>query len=170
MKDTGATEIFSSGFSCFDLTDESGKSEPSIMQLGDSFKLGIETTLVFLDEALCEFELWANGREQRWVFYSEHNTFSPLQREQILSEVAGMREMLQELRDDLGLEGRVRGGANDIWGKCAILSVNLMELEGRHLARYGEPPQGLVEYLDPCIKRLIASINHIFRLVDQSRI
>jgi hypothetical protein len=78
--------------------------------------------------------------------------------------------MLQELRDDLGLEGRVRGGANDIWGKCAILTVNLEELKGKHLARYGEPPAGLVEYLDPRVKRLQASLNRIFRLVDRSRI
>jgi hypothetical protein len=140
------------------------------MQLRENFKRGIETTLVFLDEALCEFEEWAKGREQRSIFYSERNTLSDAQRNEILSEVAGMREMLRELRDDLGLEGRVRGGANTIWGKCAVLSVNLEELKGKHLARYGEPPRGLVEYLDPRIKRLMASLNHIFRLVDRSRI
>jgi hypothetical protein len=100
------------------------------------------------------------------VFYSERNTFSPARRNTILSEVAGMRHMLQELRDDLGLEGRVRDGANDIWGKCAILTVNLEELKGKHLAR----PAGLVEYLDPRVKQLLASLNHIFRLVDRSRI
>jgi len=63
------------------------------------------------------------------LFYSERNTLSPAQQEAILSEVAGMREMLQELRDDLGIEGRIRGGANSIWGKCAVLAVNL-DMEG----------------------------------------
>jgi len=140
------------------------------MRLGENFKRGIETTLVVLDKALCEFEEWAKGREQRSMFYSERNTFSPAQRDEILSEVAAMREMLRELQDDLGLEGRVRGGANIIWGKCAVLAVNLEELKGKHLARYGEPPRGLVEYLDPRIKRLIASINHIFRLAAKSKI
>jgi len=140
------------------------------MQLGDNFKRGIEMTLVALNEALCEIEEWAKGRERRSVFYSERNTLSDAQREEILSEVAGMREMLRELRDDLGLEGRVRGVANDIWGKCAVLAVNLEGLKGRHLARYGKPPEELVEYLDPRIKRLITSINHIFRLVEKSRI
>lgn len=71
---------------------------------------------------------------------------------------------------DLGLEGRVRGGANDIWGKCAVLAVNLEELKGKHLARYGELPRDLVEFLDPRIERLIASINHIFRLAEKSKI
>ena len=140
------------------------------MQLGENFKRGIEITLFVLDEALCEFEQWAQGREQQSVFYSERNTLSAAQRDEILSEVAGMREMLRELQDDLGLEGRICGGANDIWGKCAVLTINLEELKGRHLARYGEPPPGLVEYLDPRIKRLLASLNHIFRLVDMSRI
>jgi hypothetical protein len=31
----------------------------------------IATTLTILDEALCEFELWAKGREVRSVLYSE---------------------------------------------------------------------------------------------------
>jgi hypothetical protein len=140
------------------------------MHLGENFKRGIETTLVVLDEALCEFESWAKGRELSSVFYSERNTLSADQRDEILSEVAGMREMLRELQDDLGLEGRVRGGANDIWGKCAVLAVNLEELKGKHLSRYGNPPRDLVAYLDPRIERLIASINRIFRLVDESRI
>ena len=140
------------------------------MQLGENFKRGIETTLAILDEALCEFEEWGNGRERRSVFYSEHNTLSPSQREQILSEVTGMREMLRELRGDLELEGRIRGVANNIWGKCAVLAVNLEELKGKHLTRYGKVPSDLVEYLDPRIEPLIASINHIFRLVDKSRI
>jgi len=140
------------------------------MQLGDNFKRGIETTLVVLDEALCEFEEWAKGREQRSVFYSERNTFSDAHRDEILSEVAGMREMLRELQDDLGLEGRVRGGANIIWGKCAVLAVNLEELKGKHLARYGEPPRKLAEYLDPRIKRLMSSLKHIFHLAEKSKI
>ena len=140
------------------------------MQLGENFKRGIETTLVSLDEALCEFELWANGRELRSVLCSERNKLSPAQREAILSEVAGMREMLRELRDDLGLEGRIRGGANNISGTCAVLSVNLEELKGRHLGRYGEPPPELLEYLDPRIKSLMTSLNHIFRLAENSKI
>lgn len=140
------------------------------MQLGESFKRGIEITLVALDEALCDFEQWAQGREQRSVFYSERNALSPTERNTILSEVAGMREMLREIKDDLGLEGRVRDGANDIWGKCAILAVNLEELKGKHLAGYGEPPPELVKYLDPRMERLIASLNHIFRLTEKSKI
>jgi hypothetical protein len=145
-------------------------SEPQIMELGDNFKRGIETTLVILDEALCEFEQWAQGREQRSVLYSERNTLSPAQQKEILSEVAGMREMLRELQNGLGLEGRVRGGANTIWGKCAVLSVNLEELVGQQLARYGELPPGLVEYLAPRLQRLLSSLKHIFRLVEKSKI
>jgi hypothetical protein len=139
------------------------------MQLGDSFKRGIETTLIFLDEALCEFEERAEGREQRSVFYSERNTFSTFSGSRFSPKLPGCGKR-PRLRDDLGLAGRVRGAANDIWGKCTILSVNLMELEGRYLARYGEPPEELVEYLDPRIKRLIASVNRIFQLVEKSRI
>ncbi len=140
------------------------------MQLREAFKRGIETTLAVLDEDLCKIEQWAKGREYRSVLYTERNTLSEEQCKAILSEIAGMRELLRELRDDLGLEGRVRSAASDIWGKCAILAVDLEELKGRYLSRYGTPPAELVEYLDPRVIRLIASVNHIFRLVEKSRI
>jgi len=52
------------------------------------------------------------GRERRSEFYSEQNTLSDAQRDAILSEVGGMREMLRKLQDDPDLEGRVLGGPN----------------------------------------------------------
>jgi hypothetical protein len=141
-----------------------------MMQLRESIKRSIETTLMILDEALCQFEEWAQGRERRAVFYQERNNLSEAQRTEILSEITRMRDIFRELQDDLGLEGRVRGVANHIWGTCAVLAVNLEEIKGKYLSRYGKPPRELVAYLDPRIERLIAAVNHIFRLVEKSRI
>lgn len=140
------------------------------MQVRDSIKRSIETTLVILDEALCQFEEWARGKERHAVFYQERNSLSEAQRAEILLEIANMREIFRELQDDLGLEGRVRGVADNIWGSCAVLAVDLQEIKGRYLHRYGNPPPELVAYLDPRLERLIAAVNQIFRTVEKSRI
>jgi len=139
------------------------------MQLGDNLRRGLETTLGILDEILCEFEEWARGREHRSVLYSEHNSLSPSDRDALLSEIAEMRSVLQEFRDDLALEGRMREAAHSIWGSCAVLLTNLEELTGKHLARYGDIPRQLPEYLEPRIRRLMSSLQHIFRLAAKPK-
>lgn len=139
------------------------------MQINENFKNRIATTLLLLDEAICEFEQWANGRENKSVLYSERNNLSKDQRQEILLKIGEMQEVLKELQHELGLATKIHSGAQDIWGKCAVLSVNLEELKGKHLVGYGNPPKEMSEYLDPRIDRLIASVDYIFRLVEKSR-
>lgn len=139
--------------------------KPRRIVLGNNHKRGISTTLGLLDEALCEFESWANGRETRSALYREKNDLSPERREKILGEVAQMRDMLRELRDTLGLDGTVRSATKEIWGRCLGLWDHLAELETRYLRRYGEPPPGLAEYLDPKAVRLLELLQGISSLV-----
>jgi hypothetical protein len=134
--------------------------------LSEPHKRGINTTLTLLDEALNELEQWGHGREIRSVLYMETNTLSPEQRKAILSEVKNMRERLLELRNTLHLEGSTRDAVRTIRGQCSSVWVNLSELQGRHLSRYGEPPLGLAEYLEPRIEELIGHMRYISRLVE----
>ena len=124
-------------------------------------KRGITITLTILDETLCEVEQWANGRAVQSVFYRERNALSSRQRKEILSEIAQMRSVLQELQETLGLEPTVEDVGSAIRGKCAGLWEYIVELKAKYLARYGEVPAGLGEYLDPQAERLIQGILHI---------
>ncbi len=130
-------------------------------------KNGIETTLGLLDEVLLEFEAWANGRENRSVLYRERNTLSEDQRGKILLQVQKMRRVLVELRDDLDLRTMTGNVAKSILGQCSALWVNLVEIEGEHLGRYGKPPDGLAEYLDPKTAQLIDSVKEISRIAAE---
>ncbi len=141
--------------------------DESFIELSWKHKNSIATTLTFLDEALCEFEQWAQGREIKSVFYGEKNELLPDQREAILIQVASIRERLQELKDGLKLEARPRSVASSIWSQCSALWVNLVEVTSEHLERYGEPPAGLAEYLDPRVAELIALTNEILRVVKK---
>jgi hypothetical protein len=43
----------------------------------------------------------------------------------------------------------------------------LVELECKHLRRYGAPPDGLAEYLDPKTAQLIDSVKEISRIAAE---
>lgn len=129
-----------------------------------SHKNGIESTIALLDEALLEFEAWARGRENRSVLYQERNTLSSDQREMILIQVQKIRVVLVELRDDLDLRTKTSNVAKSILSQCSVQWVSLVELESKHLGRYGKPPDGLPEYLDSKTARLIEAVQEISRI------
>lgn len=72
--------------------------DKAIPELSQGHKNTIATTLAVLDEALCEFEQWAEGREIKSIFYREANELQPEQREAIKNQVARLREKLMEMR------------------------------------------------------------------------
>ena len=132
-----------------------------VPNIGDKHRRGISITLVLLDQALCEFEQWARGRQAQSVLYEETNDLSPGQRERVLAEVAEIRVVLRELRDTLRLEGEIQSAAGAIWRASLGLWEHLAELEGKHLKRYGTPPAGLAEYLKPMVQQLEAGLERI---------
>jgi len=115
---------------------------------------GISTTLALLDKALCEFDQLAKGHEIRSVLYHVLNPLSGAQRQLIVAEVAEIKSMLEEIRETLSLEVTVRSSDRMITSSCSILWASLLELESRHLRRYGDLPPGLADYLDPRITPL----------------
>jgi hypothetical protein len=133
-----------------------------------SHKNGIETTLGLLDETILEFEAWAHGRENRSVLYQERNGLSEDQRQRILMQVQKIRSVLAELRDDLDLQTKTGIVKKSILSQCSVLWVNLAELESKRLRRYGAPPDGLAEYLDPKTARLIDAVKAIAGIAAES--
>lgn len=140
---------------------ERSRTDTTLADISEAHKRGISITLTLLDETLCEVEQWANGREIQSVFYRERNTPSGSQPQQILSEVAQMRDVLRELQEKLGLEPRIEDVKAAIRGKCSGLWEHIVELKAKYLRRYGEVPAELEEYLDPQAERLIQGILHI---------
>jgi hypothetical protein len=136
------------------------KKVPSA-DLGENHRRGISTTLIFLDEALCEFEQWANGREARSVLYREVNAVSPAQRDELRAAIRDLRATLRRLKRELHLEGMVVSGVQSIWAKCSSLREHLVELEGKHLRRYGAVTPALASYLDGAVQELLERMDRI---------
>jgi len=136
-------------------------TKPKPRELSDTHRRGIRTTLVLLDETLCHIEQWAKGREMHSVLYGERNRLTPAQKASIIREIEEMRKMLDELRQTLGLECGVTDGAREIWAMSWGFWEHLEELHGKHLRRYGEPPEWLSRYLDPKADELIEHLQRI---------
>jgi hypothetical protein len=96
--------------------------------------------------------------------YQERNTLSEDQREKILIRVQKIRAVLVEIRDDLDLRTRTGNVAKSVVSQSSVLWVSLVELESKRMRRYGEPPDGLAEYLDPKTVRLIDSVTEISKI------
>jgi len=141
--------------------------DKAIPELSQGHKNTIATTLAVLDEALCEFEQWAEGREIKSIFYREANELQPEQREAIKNQVARLREKLMEMREGLQLEVGPRSVAQRIWSHCSMLWVNLIEVTSRHLRGYGEVPAELADYLDPRVTELIELTNEIAAIIKK---
>ncbi|MGA9754009.1 MAG: hypothetical protein WBV23_02575 [Desulfobaccales bacterium] len=139
-----------------------------IPNLSEAHRSRIRITLTLLDEALVKFEEWAQGREVRSVLYHETNNLDPNGRAGLLAAIACIRGIMRELRDDLHLEAGSQDIAKTIQGHCYILWVDVLELTGKYLGGFGEPPPELVDYLDPKAHRILQYLDHIKALLTKA--
>jgi hypothetical protein len=143
--------------------------EGLIPDLNEAHRSRIRITLTLLDEALVKFEEWAQGREVRSILYHEKNSLDPERRAGLLADIAGIRRIMQDLRDNLQLEAGSRDIAKTIRGHCFILGVDVLEMTGKYLRGFGEPPPELVDYLDPKAHRILQYLDHIKALLANPR-
>jgi hypothetical protein len=126
----------------------------NICSMSENHIRGISTTLALLDKALCEFDQWAKGREIRSVLYQVLNPLSEAQRQLVAAEISQMKGILEEIRDTLHLEVTTRSSDKMITSSCSVLWTSLVEMESRHLRRYGVVPPDLADFIDPRAGRL----------------
>jgi hypothetical protein len=129
--------------------------------LGESHRSRIRITLTILDEALTKFTEWAQGQEVRALLYAEENDLSPRQKEGLLADVAGIRQIMQELHEDLELETKPKSVIKAIRASCYVLWVDVLEMTGKYLRGFGEPSPKLVDYLDPKARQILQYLDHI---------
>jgi hypothetical protein len=129
--------------------------------LSESHRSRVNITLTLLDKALVKFEEWAQGREVQSVLYREENNLISQERAGILADIASIRRIMQEFRDDLQLKGHPQDSARAIRGHCYILWVDVLEMTGKYLQGFGEPAQEFVDYLDPKVNLILQYLDHI---------
>jgi hypothetical protein len=132
--------------------------------LGKHHRRALGSRLLVLDQALCDFERWAQGYEVESALYAERNNLTTTQRKRIQAEVTQLRQRLFQLRDALQLEPHLQKTREGIISRGALLWELLIELEPKYLKRYGELPPGLGDYLEPRVVDLQRHLENIARI------
>jgi len=140
-----------------------------VIPMSENHRRGIATTLVLLDEALCRFEEWAQGREAHSVLYQERNGLSQEQRVRLQAEVQTIRRTLRSLGDELGLTPTTRNAADDIWSTCSSLRDHVTALESKYLRRYGDVPGELARRMDTEVLGLVESLDRLVSLATEKK-
>jgi hypothetical protein len=137
------------------------------IELSENHRRSISITLQLVDQALCEWDDWANGRVQSGIMYRQLDTLSPFQKHQLQKKITKVRQLVVRLRDDLGLEPKNIATSHSIIGQASLLWEMLTELSSRGLQGYGKVPDELGHYLDPIGEELAAEMNEIARLFSK---
>jgi hypothetical protein len=142
---------------------EEQHQQPASLPLGANHQLGVSATLALMDEMLCRIEEWAGGRERKGVLYQERNNLRPAQRRALAQECARLRMRLESSRRELGLTVTCEEAATDVWSRCAALRETIMQLEGRHLRRYGAVAPEVEAYMDALSRDLLAGLDRLLQ-------
>jgi hypothetical protein len=123
--------------------------------INENQRRSIATALGLLDETLCLFEAYANGREVRSVCYEEQNRLTARQRRDLLRVIGRFRAVMEEMKQTMNLPSTVVDVRQRIWGHAAGFWEVLAELDSKRLRAYGPVSSDLAAYLDPRVQRLL---------------
>ena len=127
-------------------------------EINENQKRSIASSLALLDEVLCLFAEYANGREVHSVCYTERNRLTQRQREKLLTEIQRIREQMRQIKRELKLPVSVEDVAKKIWGHSAAFWEVVAEMESKRLKGYGEISASLAGYLDPQVTELMGCL------------
>jgi hypothetical protein len=138
------------------------------IELSENHRRSVSITLQLVDQALCEWDDWANGRVRSGIMYRQLDTLSAIQKLELQKKVTKVRQPIVRLRDDLDLEPKNVATSQSIIGQASLLWEMLTELNARGLQGYGNAPADLGRYLDPIGEQLCFEVNEIARLFSIS--
>jgi hypothetical protein len=129
------------------------KQNMASIELSENHRRTISITLQLVDQALCEWNDWANGKVQLGIMYRQLDTLSPVQKHELQDEIISLRQLIGLLRNDLGLEPKDVATSQSIFSHASLLWEMLTELNARGLQAYGKVPDELTRYIDPIGER-----------------
>jgi len=135
--------------------------------INEKQRRSVATALGLLDETLCLFEAYANGREVRSVCYEERNRLSARQRRELLRVIGRLRAVMDEMKQTLNLPSTVVDVRQRIWGHAAGFWEVLAELDSKRLRAYGPVSPDLAAYLDPRVQRLLDELMRLSTAVGR---
>ncbi|MCM8756958.1 MAG: hypothetical protein NC823_00570 [Candidatus Omnitrophica bacterium] len=138
------------------------------LKVSDNQRRTISTTLIMLDEMLCEFDRIAAGQETRSIMYAEKNSLSAKQKAQLRGIMTTMREIIRQIKERLSLETEEVNLANRIWSSASAFWEVLIETKSERLKGYGTITPSLADFINPKIDELIKHLTGIVETMNTS--
>jgi hypothetical protein len=139
----------------------SKRAKPLAAELNANHRRSISISLHLLDKQLCQWEEWLAGHGSSGPMYQQQDTLSVRQKSQLRDRIAGLRQVMTLLRDDLELAPTRPRTAQLIVGQATVLWEMLAELNSSSLRGYGQVSRPLAEYLDPLGETLAHQMQEI---------
>lgn len=136
-----------------------------MLKLSVNHKRAISTTLTMLDELLVCIEKWVNGHQYQSILYEEKNDLSPSQRKALKKQLCVLRDYLYKIKEDLEIEKTRQSAINDIWSRVNAFRENIMELEAKHMKKYGQLSQETQEYMNGIATKLLFELDRILEII-----
>jgi hypothetical protein len=143
------------------------RSTVPLIELSENHRRSISISLQLVDQALCEWDDWANGKVRSGIMYRQLDTLSAIQRRELQNKIGNVRNLMTHLRDDLDLEWRTVATSQSIVGRASSLWEMLTELNSHGLQAYGRVPEELTHYLDPIGEELARQMNETISLFSK---
>jgi hypothetical protein len=70
------------------------KQAMALIELGENHRRSISITLQLVDQALCEWNDWANGKVQLGIMYRQLDTLSPVQKHELQDKIISLRQLI----------------------------------------------------------------------------
>ena len=133
-------------------------------QLSEPYCRVLSSALSIIEEMLFELDDLLECQRIGSIFTDVVNTLDSEHRQLIYEEVESMRHKLRNIKTTLDLKSTTVNNTALISSRCGKIWEILCDLETKRLRRYGEPPDGLSDYLDCRIRELISSIERVTKL------
>ncbi len=120
-----------------------------------------------LDELIVCIEGWVEGRQYQSVLYEEKNDISPSQRKALKKQLSILRDHLYRIKEDVEIEKTKQSAINDIWSRVSAFRENIMELEAKHMKKYGQLSQETQEYMNDLSRKLLLELDRILEIIKE---
>lgn len=141
--------------------------ERNKIRLSEPYQRTLSSALSVVEEMLSEIDDLLKAQHIGAIFTHVVNTLDNEHQQFIAREVESMRRKLQDIKMTLGLNSITVSNARLISSRCGKIWELLCDLEARRLRGYGDPPDGLADYLDCRIHDLIRSMGRIAELTGK---
>lgn len=136
------------------------------MEIPRNHKIRLSVSMQVLEDTISDVEEVIKSANQGKAMTETVNNLSPREKALILKRIEEIKELINCVAQNLGLEKRKEETRSRILGAMSIQQVNLEEIKSKRLHGYGEFPDELREFLDSQVDKMMNLVDEVCKIVS----